>query len=98
MQGSDLLQRSDCHAFLDFAKKPDFARVRELIEQDGRYVNAQPDTEQLKRRFTALHQACCIGDAEMVEYLLAKSADPTMTVRVNATPKVITHKQSPATT
>ena len=41
------------HQFLDYAKEYNFAKVRELIEKDIAYVNAQP-----ARRWTALHQAC----------------------------------------
>jgi hypothetical protein len=75
---------ADQHLFLDFAKKYDFAKVRELIEKDIAYVNAQPSG-----RWTALHQACHQGDSSTVEFLLGKGADTKVTTQAGETPRAV---------
>ena len=72
----------DQHAFLDAAKSFDFARVRELIEQNKKYVNVQPSG-----RWSALHQACEYGDEEVVKFLLAKGAKPWVINSEGKTPR-----------
>ena len=75
---------ADQHLFLDFAKKYDFAKVRELIEKEIAYVNAQPSG-----RWTALHQACHQGDSSTVEFLLGKGADTKVTTQAGETPRAV---------
>lgn len=70
------------HLFLDYAKQYNFSKVRELVDGDIEYVNAQPSG-----RWTALHQACHKGDVAMVTYLLDKGADIKVTTRDGQTPK-----------
>ena len=72
------------HQFLDFAKEYNFAKVRQLIEKDVTYVNAQP-----AGRWTALHQACHQGDSSIVEFLLRKGADTTVTTKDGETPRAV---------
>ena len=70
------------HAFLDFAKELNFPGVRELVEQNGDYVNVQP-----AGRWSALHQACGHGDKETVQFLLIKGAVLSVTNSDGNTPR-----------
>jgi hypothetical protein len=72
------------HAFLDLAKSYRFDKVRELINKDISYVNAQPSG-----RWTALHQACHQGDTFTVQFLLDRGADIKVTTRDGETPKAV---------
>ena len=72
------------HKFLDFAKEYNFDKVRELVEKDIAYVNAQP-----AGRWTALHQACHQGESSTVEFLLRKGADTTVTTKDGETPRAV---------
>jgi len=78
---------ADQHLFLDFAKSYNFAKVRELVEEDIAYVNVQP-----AGRWTALHQACSSGDSNTVEFLLRKGAETKVTTRDGETPRAVAHR------
>ena len=78
---------ADQHLFLDFAKSYNFAKVRELVEEDIAYVNVQP-----AGRWTALHQACSSGDSNIVEFLLRKGAETKVTTRDGETPRAVAHR------
>ena len=74
------------HKFLDFAKRFDFDEVRKLVEADVRYVNVQA-LSATGCRWTALHQACYVGNSEMVEFLLDRGADAMLVDNEGVTPK-----------
>lgn len=74
------------HKFLDFAKRLDFDEVRKLVEADVRYVNVQA-LSATGCRWTALHQACYVGNSEMVEFLLDRGADAMLVDNEGVTPK-----------
>ena len=78
---------ADQHLFLDFARGYNFAKVRELVEENIAYVNVQPSG-----RWTALHQACSSGDSNTVEFLLRKGADIKLTSRDGETPRAVAHR------
>mmetsp|Transcript_31314 Transcript_31314/g.73017 ORF Transcript_31314/g.73017 Transcript_31314/m.73017 type:complete len:421 (+) Transcript_31314:101-1363(+) len=71
----------DQHEFLDFAKKHNFAKVRELVDGNPAYVNVQP-----AGRWTALHQAAEKGDAVMVKFLIEKGARVDLKTKDGKTP------------
>ena len=69
-------QEEEQHQLLDLAKTGDFVRVREHIEQVPDDVNVH-----IKGRYTLLHQACYMGDADMVQFLIDHGAHVTLAVQ-----------------
>jgi len=72
----------EAHAFLDLAKKRDFAQIRKIVEDNIAYVNVQPGG-----RWSALHQAAEQGDAETVRFLIAKGANLWARTKDGQTPR-----------
>lgn len=70
------------HEFLDAAKNRDFDKVREMIEEDKRFVNVQP-----AGRWSALHQAAEAGDEDAVKFLLENGASLTVENKEGQTPR-----------
>uniref|UniRef100_A0A7S4SGE2 PARP-type domain-containing protein n=1 Tax=Alexandrium monilatum TaxID=311494 RepID=A0A7S4SGE2_9DINO len=79
--GSGMPSEQEQHAFLDAAKRFDFDRVRDFVEENPGYLNAQP-----AGRWSALHQAAEKGDIEMVSYLVMKGASLTVKTKDGKTP------------
>lgn len=77
------------HAFLDKAKKHDFASVRALVSSQPALVNVQP-----AGRWSALHHAAEHGHKEMVRFLLALGADCSSQTKDGRTPAQVAKRSS----
>jgi len=69
------------HAFLDVAKRYDFARVQALVLASPGLVNCQP-----AGRWSALHQAAHCGNVQAVRFLLDHGASTRARTRDGLTP------------
>lgn len=75
------------HAFLDLAKKYDWAGVKQALAGHPSLVNVQPGG-----RWSALHQAARCGSTDAVEMLLASGANPRSENREGKTPREVASK------
>lgn len=73
------------HAFLDFAKKFDWAAVKRLSNANPLLVNVQP-CGQAGARWSALHQAAFGGSADAVRFLLEHKAAVDVKTKEGQTP------------
>lgn len=73
ISGGELPPVAQQHAFLDLAKKRDWAGLKESLSASPSLLNVQP-----AGRWTALHQASSAGHADAVTYLLERGADTSL--------------------
>ncbi|CAE7204223.1 ANKEF1 [Symbiodinium natans] len=84
-----MAERSELeHDFLDNAKSFNWPAVKTMLQETPDLINVQPSN-----RWTALHQAAYEGNAEIVNFLLEKGADPDAQTRSGQTPAEVAKGQ-----